>query len=202
MNNIIFRIFIIIIFLIMYIYFKKIYDNLHMNNLIGICVLTNKTIKSIEGNIEFIQKNNEVEIFLNIKGLPPGKHGFHIHEAGDLTDSCKSACKHFNPHKKNHGGPESKERHVGDLGNIIVNKKGNIINKKFKDNKIKLKGINSIIGRSVVIHELEDDLGKGGVDENTGEIINQKIYEESKKTGNAGSRIACGVIGYSSKMFS
>lgn len=172
-----------------------------MEKLIGICVLTNKTIQNIEGNIEFIQKNNEVEIILNVKGLPPGKHGFHIHEAGDLTESCKSACNHFNPHKKNHGGPESKERHVGDLGNIIVDIKGNIINNKFKDKKIKLKGINSIIGRCVVIHELEDDLGEGGIDKKTGNIINKKIYEESIKTGNAGSRIACGVIGYSSKMF-
>lgn len=173
-----------------------------MDKLIGICVLTNKTIESIEGSVEFIQKNNEVEIILNVKGLPPGKHGFHIHEAGDLTESCKSACKHFNPHKKQHGGPDSRERHVGDLGNIIVDKKGNIINNKFKDKKIKLKGINSIIGRSVVIHESEDDLGEGGIDKITGKIINKKIYNESKKTGNAGSRIACGVIGYSSKMFS
>ena len=172
-----------------------------MEKLIGICVLTNKTIKSIEGNIEFIQKNNEVEIRINVKGLSPGKHGFHIHEAGDLTESCTSACKHFNPHRKNHGGPKSKERHVGDLGNIIVDKNGNIVNKRFKDKKIKLKGINSIIGRSVVIHQFEDDLGEGGIDKHTGEIINKKDYEESKKTGNAGSRIACGVIGYSSKMF-
>lgn len=62
------------------------------------------------------------------------------------------------------------------------------------DDKIKLKGKCNIIGRSVVIHENEDDLGKGGLDQN-GKIINKKIHLESLKTGNAGKRIACGVIG-------
>lgn len=167
--------------------------------IIGICVLTN-TIGNIKGFIEFIQKENEnVIIKVNINGLKPGKHGIHIHEAGDLTDSCSTACKHFNPNNKNHGGPNSKERHIGDLGNIISNKKGECI-KTFVDSKIKLKGKNSIIGRSVVIHDLEDDLGKGGVDKNNN-IINEQVYNESKKTGNAGKRIGCGVIGYSSKMF-
>ena len=69
-----------------------------------------------------------------------------------------------------------------------------------KDKMIKLRGKHSIIGRAVVIHEDEDDLGKGGIDNND-IIIDPKVYEESLKTGNAGKRIACGVIGYSKKMF-
>lgn len=167
--------------------------------IIGICVLTN-TQGNIKGNIEFIQKEKEdVIIKVNISGLKPGKHGFHIHEAGDLTDSCSSACKHFNPYNKKHGGPNSKERHVGDLGNITANKMGNV-KKTFTDSKIKLKGKSSIIGRSVVIHDLEDDLGLGGLDKN-GDIVDKKVHLESLKTGNAGKRIACGVIGFSSKMF-
>lgn len=167
--------------------------------IIGICVLTN-TIDNINGTIEFVQKEKEdVVIKVNVSGLTPGNHGFHIHEAGDLTDSCSSACKHFNPNNKNHGGPNSKERHVGDLGNLIANKSGKC-KITFADSKIKLKGVNSIIGRSVVIHENEDDLGLGGLDEN-GNVIDKKVHLESKKTGNAGKRIACGVIGYSAKMF-
>ena len=170
-----------------------------MSKLIGICVLTNKTIPKLNGIIEFIQNKKVVKIIIDIKGLPNGKHGFHIHEAGDLTDSCKSACNHFNPCNKNHGGPNDKERHRGDLGNIEPNSKG-ILKKIIYDDKIKLKGIHSIIGRCVVIHQNEDDLGKGGLDEN-GNVINKKKYNESITTGNAGKRIACGVIGYSSKMF-
>jgi superoxide dismutase, Cu-Zn family len=69
-----------------------------------------------------------------------------------------------------------------------------------KDSLIKLKGKHSIIGRCVVIHKEEDDLGKGGLNKR-GDIIDTKIHEESLKTGNAGKRIACGVIGYSKKMF-
>ncbi len=178
--------------------------------IIAICVLTNTT-DNIKGNIEFIQEDNlDVQIITNISGLTKGKHGFHIHEAGDLTDNCKTLCKHFNPYNKNHGGPTSKERHVGDLGNLIADNKGNC-KCKFTDSKIKLKGKNSIIGRSVVIHEFEDDLGQGGLVEynytknnktyNIIEIVDIKKREESLKTGNAGNRIACGVIGYSSKMF-
>ena len=71
----------------------------------------------------------------------------------------------------------------GDLGNIIANNKG-ISKMKFDDKLIKLRGKYSIIGRSVVIHEDEDDLGKGN-------------NAESLITGNAGKRIACAVIGYS-----
>jgi|TARA_B110000971_G_scaffold90678_1_gene93265 Cu-Zn family superoxide dismutase len=164
----------------------------------GICVLTN-TIGNIKGNIEFIEDNKETIIKLNISGLTPGNHGFHIHEAGDLTDNCTSACSHFNPTNKKHGGPNDKERHIGDLGNIIPDKNG-VVKKILRDKYIKLKGKYSIIGRCVVIHEQEDDLGNGGLDID-GNIVDIKIYNESIKTGNAGKRIACGVIGYSKKMF-
>jgi len=171
-------------------------------SIIAICVLTNTTIPNLEGTVEFIEKvdTNQVIINVNIKGIPPGYHGFHIHEAGDLTENCISACSHFNPLDKNHGGPLDKERHVGDLGNIKANHKG-IVKQTFIDNKIKLKGKNSIIGRSVVIHENPDDLGKGGLDKSHKFIIDEEKHQESIKTGNAGKRIACGVIGYSSKMF-
>jgi Cu-Zn family superoxide dismutase len=165
----------------------------------AICVLTN-TIGKVNGFIEFEETNDKkVLINVNVKGLKKGKHGFHIHQAGDLTDECMSACAHFNPTNKNHGGPNDKERHVGDLGNILSNKNGEV-KKKFVDHLIKLKGKNNIIGRCIVIHEDEDDLGRGGLDEE-GNIIDKKLHLESLKTGNAGKRIACGVIGYSKKMY-
>lgn len=171
-----------------------------MSSIIAICSLTNTTIPNLKGQIEFIEENNKVIININIKGLTPGLHGFHIHEAGDLTDNCTSACSHFNPHHKSHGGPNDIHRHIGDLGNIKANKEG-ISQMTLIDDKIKLKGKYSILGRSVVIHENPDDLGKGGLDKTYKYIINEEKYNESLKTGNAGKRVACGVIGYSSKMF-
>ena len=118
--------------------------------------------------------------------MTPGLHGFHIHEAGNLEEGCKSCCSHFNPLNKEHGGPweiNGKNRHLGDLGNIKADKKGNskcIIYDKY----LQLRGSKyNIIGRSIIIHEDEDDLGRGN-------------NPESKKTGNAGARIGCGVIGY------
>ena len=66
----------------------------------AICVLTN-TIDKIKGTIEFEEmKNGNILITVNITGLKPGKHGFHIHKTGNLTDNCKSLCSHFNPKKK------------------------------------------------------------------------------------------------------
>ena len=97
-------------------------------------------------------------------------------------------CAHFNPDGNTHGCPGMKIRHVGDLGNIKTNNKGEA-KYTFYDNIIKLKGTKAnIIGRGLIIHEDEDDCGKGG-------------NIESLKTGNAGKRIACAVIGYSKDNF-
>lgn len=127
--------------------------------------------------------NNSVVIELYLKKLSPGKHGFHIHEAGDLREGCQSLCAHYNPFNSNHGDRSDAIRHLGDLGNININENG-ISHEIIVDDQIKLRGKYSIIGRSLIIHEKEDDVGKGGDD-------------ESLKTGNSGKRIACAIIGYS-----
>lgn len=156
-----------------------------MNNIIeAVCVLNN--IKENINGVIIFKENKEkkcIDIKININGLKEGLHGFHIHESGDLREGCNSLCKHYNPKNKNHGGPLSKERHVGDLGNVKSNK-NKIVNMIMSDKLIKLRGKYSIIGRSVVIHEKEDDLGLGN-------------NKESLITGNAGKRILCGIIGYS-----
>ena len=146
---------------------------------------------NIKGTIHFFENLNDNSVIVHVKlyGFKKNAiHAMHIHEAGDLSDNCISACSHFNPYNKNHGGRESKIRHVGDLGNIKADSKGNI-DLQFTDKLIKLRGSKAnIIGRSIVIHYDKDDNGLGG-------------YEDSKTTGHAGKRLCCAVIGYSKLMF-
>jgi len=140
--------------------------------------------KKIKGNVEFREKEDgKIKILVNLMGLKKnGYHGFHVHEYGDMSDKCESMCSHYNPYNKKHGCPGKKERHVGDLGNLRTDENGCAIY-EFEDDVIKLKGKNNIIGRGLIIHKDMDDCGEGG-------------NELSLKTGNAGKRIACAVIGY------
>ena len=97
-------------------------------------------------------------------------------------------CAHFNPYGKTHGCPGSKNRHVGDLGNLETNATGTS-HYKMRDNMIKLRGNKAnILGRGLIIHADEDDCGLGE-------------DEASLKTGNSGKRIACAIIGYSQQNF-
>lgn len=159
----------------------------------GICVLQSRHNK-VRGYITFKETKRGMKITCNIAGLKPGLHGFHIHKTGNLLLGCKSLCDHFNPTNSVHGSRTSKKRHLGDLGNIKANHLGEVVNKTIFDKHLRLFGKFGIIGRSVVIHEDEDDLGLGGLD-NEGKVTNTKIRQESLITGNAGKRIACGVIG-------
>lgn len=197
-------------------------------------------------NMLIMLKNIDVQYGL-LKGL-------HIHECGDVTDGCASACAHYNPKETDHGSLTSKNRHYGDLGNIKIDETGYTVF-QLKDVPLHIK---DIVGRSVVLHEAEDDLGKAEKRYNmTKEQISRTILEylelsnreicyrimadhqllakqledligdklrairrwnqrtkqltelvettikfkedkckESKKTGNSGSRVACGIIGW------
>ena len=140
----------------------------------------------IKGHVVFTENatHGGVDIHVDIQGLKKNaQHGFHIHEYGDLSDGCESMCAHFNPLGKKHGGPDSKERHVGDLGNLVTDNHG-VARYTFSDDVIRLRGQKyNILGRGLIIHEDPDDLGLGG-------------DKMSVVTGNAGKRIACAVIGY------
>jgi len=136
----------------------------------------------ISGVVHFHQTGptSPVRLLGNITGLTPGHHGFHIHQLGDTSQGCKSMKGHFNPYQIRHGAPEDSYRHVGDLGNIIAGDDGVAVI-DMEDSQVTLNGLNSVIGRGVVIHAGRDDMGKGG-------------DEGSLKTGNAGGRVACAVI--------
>lgn len=145
----------------------------------AICVVHPTTfLQEGEGVIYLEEDNGSTLIYGEIKGLTPGLHGFHIHRTGNLTEGCKSLCSHYNPFNQTHGGPNDDVRHVGDLGNILADETG-VARFKIRDNLIKIR---DVVGRSIVVHKDPDDLGKGG-------------DEESLKTGNAGARVACGIIG-------
>ena len=132
-----------------------------------------------KGMISFKQKPGKATIISGtVTGLSEGLHGLHIHEFGDLSDGCDSAGGHYNPTGVDHGDIDN--GHVGDLGNITADSNG-VAKFSIKAKRIHLQGATSIVGRAVVVHEGEDDLGKGG-------------DEESLKTGNAGERAGCGVI--------
>ncbi|XP_065146804.1 superoxide dismutase [Cu-Zn] [Paramisgurnus dabryanus] len=148
----------------------------------AVCVL--KGTGEVTGVVHFNQEDGDnapVTVSGEISGLTPGEHGFHVHAFGDNTNGCISAGPHYNPHDKTHGGPTDANRHVGDLGNVTAGADG-VAKINIEDKMLTLRGQHSIIGRTMVIHEKADDLGKGG-------------NEESLKTGNAGGRLACGVIG-------
>ena len=145
--------------------------------------------RALKGYVTLKETSKGTTITAHVDGLKPNReYAWHIHEAGDLrvptgkSKPCDGACAHYNPHNKNHGGPRSRDRHVGDLGNIKTDSNGSS-RSSVTLSSVKLHGKYSVIGRSIVIHIKADDMGKGGT-------------EESLKTGSAGARIACGVIGY------
>ncbi len=143
----------------------------------AICVL-DASSGSVSGTIEMFDRGDRTEFVCKITGLsPPGSHGFHVHRCGDLRMGCKSACDHYNPNNRAHGGRCGPHRHKGDLGNIVANEDG-VCN----DRVVADVHLYEILGRALVIHADEDDLGRGS-------------DEESKKTGNAGKRIGCGIVG-------
>lgn len=133
------------------------------------------SVPKVSGTVLFEDLGKEIKVTADVKGLKPNsKHGFHIHENGVCEGDYTSAGGHFNPHHQGHGHPQGTERHIGDMGNLETNKEGVakkvILLPKTKDNDMDL-----IAGKAVIIHFGTDDL-------------------KTQPTGNAGGRMACGLI--------
>jgi Cu-Zn family superoxide dismutase len=142
----------------------------------AIAVLHPTKGSNVEGVVTFTKSGDEVKIVADVSGLTPGKHGFHIHEFGDCSSpDGKAAEGHFNPTNNPHAGHDAAQRHEGDMGNIEADSTGKA-HLELTDNMMTMSGENSIIGRSVIVHEKADDL-------------------KTQPTGDAGGRVACGVIG-------
>jgi superoxide dismutase, Cu-Zn family len=142
----------------------------------AVAVLQPTKGNSVRGTVTYEAVENGVRVVADVSGLTPGKHGFHIHEFGDCSaDDGSSAGGHFNPGGEKHGAPTAEMRHAGDMGNIEADKDGHA-KLDYVDRTMSLSGDHSILGHAVIVHEKEDDL-------------------KTQPTGNAGARVACGVIG-------
>lgn len=133
--------------------------------------------KNITGIVTFTEAGGKLSYVADIDGLiANGKHGFHIHQKGDLSSAdFSSAGPHFNPSKEKHGGLETPHHHAGDLGNLTADDKGHAHLEGTLANVTLGDGENSIVGKSVIVHAKEDDLA-------------------TDPSGNSGGRVAGGVI--------
>jgi Cu-Zn family superoxide dismutase len=122
-------------------------------------------------------EKGKVQVLAKITGLAPNsKHAIHIHQYGDLTSKDgKSAGEHYNPMGHQHALPDQEMRHAGDFGNLEADASGNATLELTVDNLSLAGRMSPIIGRAVVVHAKPDD--------------------GSQPSGNAGDRLAVGVIG-------
>jgi Cu-Zn family superoxide dismutase len=143
----------------------------------AVAVLHPTAGSKVSGTVTFTEVADGVQVQAEITGLTPGNHGFHVHEFGDCSATdASSAGAHFNPTHKPHAGPDTDERHVGDMGNVEADASGTA-KLEYVDHQISLTNDErSVIGRSVVVHAKADDL-------------------KTQPAGDSGARVACGVIG-------
>lgn len=129
----------------------------------------------VSGTLSVVTMGKGVHFRGTINGLTAGKHGFHIHEKGDCSaPDASSAGGHFNPDQKPHGEPAAADKHAGDLGNIEAEADGTVKVDMHVNGLTLGTESNSITGKAVIVHANPDDF--------------------SQPTGNAGGRVACGVI--------
>lgn len=142
----------------------------------GIAVISSLNDSQIEGSVQFTKKSKKsVIVSARITGLEPQKkYGFHIHQYGDCRNKGEKAGTHLNPYRTEHGSHDSKNRHMGDLGNLESDANGVAVYKQTIDICMR-----KLSGRSVIIHAQKDDL-------------------KSQPSGNSGPYIGCGVIGWTS----
>lgn len=162
--------------LMTFLFSKHYYGAVHPTVHKAIALITPTKGNTVSGVVTFNQQVDGLHVNAQLNGLTPGNHGFHIHEFGNCAcDDGVCAGDHYNPTNQPHAGPTSAHRHIGDLGNLLANENGKV-NCQYIDKEMALNGPYSIIGRSVVVHEKEDDF-------------------TTQPSGNSGARIGIGVIG-------
>ncbi len=142
----------------------------------AIAVLHSTEGNSVTGTIRFEHTGEGIHVTGEVKGLTPGKHGFHVHEFGDCSaPDATSAGGHFNPTNEAHGAPKAEAHHIGDMGNVEADASG-VAKVDMTLQFLSFDGPTSILGRGLIVHAGADDL-------------------KSQPTGDAGARVACAVIG-------
>ncbi len=143
---------------------------------VATATLTAAKGKKLEGEVHFTQSGKGIMAHVQVKGLTPNsQHGIHIHENGKCEGPAfTSAGGHWNPTDEPHAGPQTAERHLGDMGNLETDEAGNA-QMSLLISRARLEGDRSLLGKAVIIHGKPDDL-------------------KSQPSGNSGARIACGVI--------
>lgn len=134
-------------------------------------------VDSMTGWTNLEETPEGLKVTVGVVEAPPGRHGIHIHEKGDCGDRGNAAGGHFNPDAVPHGDllkDGFEHAHAGDLGNIEIGSNGNGKLEKILPGLTMTEGKYAVIGRTIILHEKEDDFGQ--------------------PTGNSGGRIACGII--------
>ena len=148
----------------------------------AIAVIQHTAGNDTAGIVTFTATDGGVKVVADITGLAPGKHGFHIHEYGDISDLVKamSSGGHFDPAGTHHHAliPSNHSvdgHHAGDMGNLVADDAGKAHLEVTLDGVTLMGPINPIVGRAVIVHAKPDDGGQ--------------------PAGNAGDRVGEGVIG-------
>jgi Cu-Zn family superoxide dismutase len=142
----------------------------------AIAELARASNSNVKGTISFKEVADGVEVTANVEGLTPGEHAYHVHEKGDCAaPDATSAGGHFNPSGHQHGAPNAPEHHEGDFGNLTAGNDGKATKTFVMKGITVAEGPTSVVGRGFIVHEKADDF-------------------KTQPTGNAGGRVACGVI--------
>lgn len=149
----------------------------HVDGAVAVMEPTEDHDSEVRGTVQFLQLEDGVKVVADLEGLPPNStHAIHVHEYGDVRapDGTRAGV-HYNPEGHSHDLPGYMARHAGDLGNLESDGDGNAHYELVVHNMTVAGVYNPVIGRSVIVHAKADS-GQG-------------------PSGEAGARIAQGVIG-------
>lgn len=146
----------------------------------GSASLQARSGSQVTGSLAFMPMGDGLHLTGEVRGLTAGgTHAIHVHENGDCSAADgSSAGGHFNPAGAAHGRMNSANHHVGDMDNLVANANGVAeVNMHLSAMSLGTGAANDVLGKAVIVHAAADDY-------------------TTQPTGNAGGRLACGVISH------